>query len=747
MWQSSANAAQYDVYLDTNSTPTTVVSANQNTLTYNYSGLQYTTTYYWNIVAKNVAGNVVATGGPWIFGTQGPPPNSFALASPPPAATGLSLSGSLVWNSSSLATAYDVYMDGNNPPTTLVASNTSDTTFTFQNLTAGQTYYWTAVAKNPNGTTTAGNGPRNFTTLSAPSTPSSASSPNISQTTLQIFWTDNATNEDGYRVYGGLSSSGPFSQLGPDLAPNTVSFQDTGLTIDTRYFYRVAAFNAIGEGAFLPITAATLAAVPGTPSLSNISYTTLTVGIDSSVNAPQTEFAIRVTQNSVSKFVQANGTLGPTQVWQTYASWGGNAGTGVNGLRSCIDVAIDVVARNLDSVQTSFSLPANQTPPCFSLLQNLSDGWNLLSLPISVDDRRKEIVFPQSSSEAFYYQGSYVQRDTLDYGSGFWLKFGSPFSTNLSGDPRMNDSLPLKAGWNIIGSISAPVDVNSLTTQPLSLIASNFFGYNGGYVVADTIQPMQGYWVKSTGQGKMFIASVKQAPSIALKQPGKNNVAEMSSLTIRDNVGHQQTLFMTDNPLDKTAALRYELPPSPPSNAFDVRFSNQRMIAGLGSGERQKDIAIEVKGAVVPITVLWNIVGTNRNTYEISDGTSSEKLESQGSMIFHQQPGQLQLRMMEHTSLDIPKSTALYQNYPNPFNPSTDIRFDLSEESFVHLTVINLLGEQVADLLQEVKSAGQYSLSWTPNVSSGIYFYRIEAISKEHPSMVFRQIRKMMFLK
>jgi hypothetical protein len=75
-----------------------------------------------------------------------------------------------------------------------------------------------------------------------------------------------------------------------------------------------------------------------------------------------------------------------------------------------------------------------------------------------------------------------------------------------------------------------------------------------------------------------------------------------------------------------------------------------------------------------------------------------------------------------------PKRFTLSQNYPNPFNPTTTISYDLPKESFVSLKVFDLLGREVASLVSEEMSAGNHSRQWnTSNVSSGIYFYRLQA--------------------
>ncbi|MFH0989745.1 MAG: choice-of-anchor D domain-containing protein [bacterium] len=78
-------------------------------------------------------------------------------------------------------------------------------------------------------------------------------------------------------------------------------------------------------------------------------------------------------------------------------------------------------------------------------------------------------------------------------------------------------------------------------------------------------------------------------------------------------------------------------------------------------------------------------------------------------------------------SEQIPSVFMLTQNYPNPFNPSTVIRYAIPKESKVVIQVYNSLGEIVANVVDEIKQPGYYSIQWRPELPSGIYFYRIQA--------------------
>jgi hypothetical protein len=82
--------------------------------------------------------------------------------------------------------------------------------------------------------------------------------------------------------------------------------------------------------------------------------------------------------------------------------------------------------------------------------------------------------------------------------------------------------------------------------------------------------------------------------------------------------------------------------------------------------------------------------------------------------------------MVDHS--EHPWEFALYQNYPNPFNPSTTIRFAIPDSRFTLLRIFNLLGQQVATLVNEMKQAGQYEVKWdAEGLASGVYLYRLEA--------------------
>ena len=94
-----------------------------------------------------------------------------------------------------------------------------------------------------------------------------------------------------------------------------------------------------------------------------------------------------------------------------------------------------------------------------------------------------------------------------------------------------------------------------------------------------------------------------------------------------------------------------------------------------------------------------------------------------------------------------PNEYSIEQNYPNPFNPNTIIKYSLPYESFVTLTIYNVLGKSVKELAAGIEQSGLHLLNFNASVlSSGIYFYSIQAVSIDRKAS-FNSTRKMTLLK
>jgi hypothetical protein len=272
---------------------------------------------------------------------------------------------------------------------------------------------------------------------------------------------------------------------------------------------------------------------------------------------------------------------------------------------------------------------SNQVDNIKTSNKNVSNGWNLISIPLLVPDNRKEIIFPTSSSSAFAYQSTYVSSDTIYPGKGYWLKYEDDQLIPISGCSADIETVNVDKGWNMIGSISDTVSDSTIISIPPELITSPFFCYvNGpGYISSNTIVPGQGYWVKTNQNGKLILSSLQQIVS-------RNSIKIVATT---------------------------EKPPQPPE------------VQTIGK--------------------------------------------------------------------EIPKEFALRQNYPNPFNPSTIISYQLPIDSYVKLKVYNLLGQEVAALVDREQFAGYHEAVWdASSFPSGVYYYQILASN-------FSNVKKMMMLR
>jgi hypothetical protein len=366
----------------------------------------------------------------------------------------------------------------------------------------------------------------------------------------------------------------------------------------------------------------------------------------------------------------------------------------------------------------------------------LASGWNLISNPVTnavPGDSVRQLYPTSMNSYAFEFSGGYVQRYRLANGKGYWEKFPSAISNPITGTSRTRDTLAVVAGWNIVGTISATVDTSTIVSIPPGLRASNWFGYAAGYTPVTQIIPGKGYWVKATGVGKFVLATAGDRPTS--KDGVEDPLAALNSLTITDNGPGSQTLYFGTDGQKKIDAMQYELPPLPPTGAFDARFitANGGTMAEELSGERQ----IAVQHAGNSLTVRWNILPGGA-TYILSDGNgggSFREVRLSGE-------GEVELRGADITKLalrkaettEIPHVFGLDNNYPNPFNPSTRIRFALPVESRVTLVVYNMIGQRVKTLVRSTLEAGYLNVEWdgtndaAQRLASGVYFLRLEAM-------------------
>lgn len=165
-----------------------------------------------------------------------------------------------------------------------------------------------------------------------------------------------------------------------------------------------------------------------------------------------------------------------------------------------------IIEHNGESRYDSILVTGNGYGRMVSITMNFISGWNMLSIPAQVENYSKNALFPQAISEAFeFYDGTYRTRDTFQMVNGYWLKFENPESVLIEGAARDSATINVKQGWNLIGSLSSTVYIDSIVQQPPGIIGSGFFGYDGNYYEVDTLMPGKSYWVKMNSSGSLLL--------------------------------------------------------------------------------------------------------------------------------------------------------------------------------------------------------------------------------------------------
>ncbi len=366
-------------------------------------------------------------------------------------------------------------------------------------------------------------------------------------------------------------------------------------------------------------------------------------------------------------------------------------------------------------------------------VQNLTleNGWNLVSVPVAMEDMSASALFPNASSPLYCWNDEYAAVSALGIGGGYWVKYPDTATVTFTGSSVGLANIPVKAGWNMIGVHESSISAGLISTAPAGIITTKFFGYRDGYYWAEVLQPGLGYWVKAKENGFLQLPNgLIKAGNTALAEPPK----DCGRIWFTDAAGKSMTLYAEPHIKNTiTNKMQYDLPPVPPAGVFDVRFASQSMFELLGSATKE----VFMQGVKYPIAITVDGLAIIVRDKATGGKIFNQSLQDKSTTVL----GNAHIDRLEVLLVSAPLSYELSQNYPNPFNPTTTIKFGLPEKAVVTLTVYNQLGERIEILAQGQLDAGYHSIVWNAaNVPSGIYFYELKAGK-------FKSAMKMIILK
>ena len=344
-------------------------------------------------------------------------------------------------------------------------------------------------------------------------------------------------------------------------------------------------------------------------------------------------------------------------------------------------------------------------------------------------------------------------------------------------------NIDLMSGWNMI---SIPFELeNANKTYLFPSATSNAFGYENQYVVCDSIETGNGYWLRFSNADTLELCGIIN-PDVIDVQTGWNMVGAfefdlpVSQITTTPpgiivsnffgfNNGYQTASSLQTgkgywvkvnnngqliyNRLQKRTGTEIYLDASSDWGKIIIKDKNGS-ITTLLIADKSADLTFYELPPVPPAGVfdvrfstskiaekidtpkdiLFNsaqypivlrVEGTSVKVKDKIDGKRVNKLLKSGEELIITDPN---INVIEVVSELIPDKFELSQNYPNPFNPSTTIRFALPVDSKVKISLFNILGELVADITNQEYDAGYHQATFTAkSLASGVYFYRIEA--------------------
>lgn len=350
----------------------------------------------------------------------------------------------------------------------------------------------------------------------------------------------------------------------------------------------------------------------------------------------------------------------------------------------------------------------------------LSEGWNLVSLPVEVDDPAVQALFPGAISAFARTAVGYAPVQELEPCTGYFVNLSAATTVRWSGLALAECERDLDGGWSLIGGPMEPFAVGAIGQRPADVLVS-VFGLSGLYQQVAQLDPGRGYWAHMQQQGSLSISlpggSLKPAAAPPA-DPGRQGVLWLES------GGHRQEIDLGVSTADPLQA-----PPLPPGDIPDLRVLKDGVpylqVPDAADGQ-EVDLRIQGRDVVLG----WDVARDAGGEWSLWVRDMWRPLRGRGQLALGDASPAAWLAL-HHVGLST--RFELQRSYPNPFNASTVIAFGLPESATVSLSLFDVLGQRVRSLVSGDLPAGKHTVRWDGrddagmDLGSGVYLVSLKA--------------------
>jgi|GEM_PF-1824865 len=383
------------------------------------------------------------------------------------------------------------------------------------------------------------------------------------------------------------------------------------------------------------------------------------------------------------------------------------------------------------------------TVPSVVQFPEIHTGWNLVSLPVLPSDARSSFVFPNlaSGKPIRFTQNQYVTDDTVRVGAGYFVKYGDILDSTVAGtrvtriheDPRLSPfQIRVYKGWNTVGGLSVPTTTESaylnfgpLPGQSLApTLSAEVYRYitDRGYEQASLIIPGYGYWIKVSRDGYYRLSAPPGQLDFGKAAPSSRPYTSLNRLTVSDDAQKVGTLYFgqTTLAIDND---RYELPPVPGADMFDVRFGNNGFVSA--SADVAADRVVNLNGVTYPVVL--SVTNPDAD-YVVTDAATGQVLGSfrRGEMstvtVFNAATKSVKITGVASNAMSLGAA------FPNPTSSNFSFDINVPGEQNVTVTLFNSFGAEVATLFKGAAKGKQTVEFSAEGLPAGVYYYKMMTV-------------------